>query len=152
MLSECHLGGLAGVGEGSKVANNPEPTCIGEKPVLKNTLPSLLLASLFFFWLPCLFLSLAQCFPTQRPVYLSYSFACYFQEYVFTSSWHNLPWFPWEKKKWLCSFNHIHQMLRPKFSFKKLFYMYGLLPERMSGYHMCAGRCLLASGLTDKCE
>lgn len=50
MPSECHLGGLAGVGEGSKVANNPEPTCIGEKPVLKNTLPSLLLASLFFFF------------------------------------------------------------------------------------------------------
>lgn len=48
MTSECHLGGLAGVGEGSKVVNNPEPTCTGEKPVLKNTLLSLLLASLFF--------------------------------------------------------------------------------------------------------
>lgn len=94
MASECHLGGLAGVGEGSKVANNPEPTCTGEKPVLKNTLPSLLLASLFFLWLPCFFLSLAQCIPTQRTIYLSYSFAFYFQEYVFTSSWHNLPWFP----------------------------------------------------------
>lgn len=76
MTSECHLGGLAGVGEGSKVANNPEPTCTGEKPVLKNTLPSLLLASLFFLWLPCFwffFLSLAQCIPTQRQIYLSYS-------------------------------------------------------------------------------
>lgn len=55
MTSECHLGGLAGVGEGSKVADNPEPTCTGEKPVLKNTLPSLLLASCFFSGFLCCF-------------------------------------------------------------------------------------------------
>lgn len=150
MTSECHLGGLAGVGEGSKVVNNPEPTCTGEKPVLKNTLLSLLLASLFFLWLPwffflSFFLSLAQCIPIQPPIYLSRSFAFSFQEYVFTSSWHS-SLVSLRKNDYVLSITSTN-CLGQSFLLKNYFICMGFC------LNVCLGTtCVLEEGLTDKCE